>query len=177
MDKESLLKNLQDTKSLVDENKGLSLQKRRFYREPINLFFKIIIGILLFPMFSRLTGALVLHYKSNILDWLLIQILNIVVSFIITPILLSKLIKLGWILMNKTRIKEIDRRISANFNILKKTSEVPEAYYYSYAVDKFIEFILNKRADNLKEAINLLELEYKHEETMEQLGYISTLKY
>ncbi len=38
-----------------------------------------------------------------------------------------------------------------------KSSEVPPVYHNSYALDWMVEALINKRADNMKEAINLFE--------------------
>ena len=34
---------------------------------------------------------------------------------------------------------------------------VPKDYCYPYAIDKFVTYFRNRRADNIKEAINLFE--------------------
>lgn len=57
------------------------------------------------------------------------------------------------------RLIEIENKVEQNINMLQKDSILPKAYWNSFAINKIIEYLINLRADSLKEAINLFENE------------------
>ena len=54
-----------------------------------------------------------------------------------------------------------------------ESSEIPSKYHYSFALQTMIEYFDTKRADTLKEAINLLELELQHRERIDAINNVS----
>ena len=78
---------------------------------------------------------------------------------------------------NRQRMIEIENLVGEKMGLLKSFSEVPEDYWYCYAVDQLISYFNNKRADTLKEAINLLESDIKHAQQMGQLQTLNVQAY
>ncbi|MBT9168900.1 MAG: hypothetical protein DDT19_02251 [Syntrophomonadaceae bacterium] len=72
------------------------------------------------------------------------------------------------ILQIDEEINEIKNKIAAPIEMLGKISIVPQKYWYPLAIDSFIDYVECKRADSLKEAINLFESDKKHDAQMKQ---------
>ncbi|MTI61213.1 MAG: hypothetical protein FH762_14765 [Firmicutes bacterium] len=64
---------------------------------------------------------------------------------------------------------EIENKVEQNINMLQKDSILPKAYWNSFAINKIIEYLINLRADSLKEAINLFENGLRYIEQIEKL--------
>jgi hypothetical protein len=55
---------------------------------------------------------------------------------------------------------------------LKSDSVIPSAYWNSVYLDRINTYFINKRADSVKEALNLLESDIKHDQQMQKLQSI-----
>jgi ABC-type multidrug transport system fused ATPase/permease subunit len=171
---ENLINNLKETKTIIDKITALKKEKGRFYKSPFqSCFFMVIVFIVILVICNWLFGVLVPMFDKNILAWIEKAIISIVITIIIMY-LLEKLIPKIRVLINKDKITVLEEQISSNFKILENISELPKNYWNSYAVDKIIEYFTNRRVENLKEALNLLDLDYKHKEKMEMLEHIDS---
>lgn len=65
---------------------------------------------------------------------------------------------------NSTTISALKNEYSNNLQILDKFSVVPTTFRNKFTVEYLISYLVNKRADNLKEAINIYEQEMRHRE-------------
>ncbi|OUQ86654.1 hypothetical protein B5G50_19490 [Brevibacillus brevis] len=77
---------------------------------------------------------------------------------------------------NKDRIKEIQEYFPKIPDDLQTNSVIPEAYWSSAALIVLEQYLINKRADNLKECLNLYEIEQRHHQTIAQLDEIRNLQ-
>ncbi|OYD57626.1 hypothetical protein CGZ90_13245 [Fictibacillus aquaticus] len=77
---------------------------------------------------------------------------------------------------NRNRINKIISEKEFYFDKLEKESLVPMTYRNLYALDRFITYFKNGRADSLKEAINLFEQEVRHEEQINELRIMQQLQ-
>lgn len=82
----------------------------------------------------------------------------------------------------KKKVKNNIERINEIKFLLKELSEkidpihIPKGYINIYALTKLESYILNKRADNLKEALNLFEQEKRHDQQMQEINTVQQLQ-
>ncbi|WP_026694095.1 hypothetical protein [Peribacillus kribbensis] len=77
---------------------------------------------------------------------------------------------------NKVRIEHLKEQINNSNQYLHKDSIVPQEYLYNEALDRFISYGINKRADSIKEAINLFEEETKHQQSIDELHELQDMQ-
>lgn len=178
MKRDEILDNLQKTSMVIKESEELMAEYKKCthiwsYKE-VNLLFKGIVLLIIWVVIFNILQYI--DYTTSFFDkifdksegWanLFMGFLIFVLPYLIMRFIFSFVCALHNLFkLNKyhNRIGEIEKRVNQNMNRLKE-SILPEAYWYSFAVDKIIEYIKNLRADNLKEAINLFEDDLKHEE-------------
>jgi len=73
----------------------------------------------------------------------------------------------------KNEIDEINSIILATFEEVENISVLPEKYRNIQSIEKIQEYITNKRADSLKEALNLYEDEKMKSQQTRALNRIS----
>jgi hypothetical protein len=170
---EKLLSNLNETKEIIDKITKLNKDKERYYKSPFqSCLLMAIIFVIIIAICSWFLGLLAPGLNKNIFAWILKEVICSVITIIILLLLETFIPKIR-VLIYKDVIKSIEEEVLLNYKILENNSELPKAYWNSYAVNKLIEYFINKRADNIKEALNLLELDYKHKEKMEMLEEIN----
>jgi len=191
MRREELLDNLQKTSIIIRDTEKLMREKKNITTgtfKKVNPLYRIIILIIFYKLvghynivhfFNRLTGGLYGRLYSKIYtitkswDYLLALLLPDIFQLLVILIILKLLGHLSHLLKIKIyrkKLDEIEKRVTQNIEILNKQSVLPKTYWYSAAVDKLIAYLSNRRADDLKEAINIYEYELKQLEQIEKLN-------
>lgn len=116
-----------------------------------------------------------------VIGWIIgILILYLIVNFILT--------KISEIKFKQDEIKHKDifkknseeknrLKIKINNNLIKirDTTILPQDYCYNLnAVNCFLSYLINRRADTLKECINLYHQELQHQEMMDYVGSVES---
>lgn len=78
---------------------------------------------------------------------------------------------------SKEKLAQIQEEYTQNITLMNTYSNVPELYRYIEAVETFLHYITTKRADTLKEVINLYEWEWRHKEKINELKEYYTSQY
>lgn len=76
---------------------------------------------------------------------------------------------------NKDKINEIKRRL-ADLNEEVTPVYIPRTYINDYALSKLKSYFSNRRADTLKEALNLFEDEMRHNQQMREINTVRELQ-
>lgn len=178
--KDVLIDNLQRTLILTKEKE--KLKNTRFYYSFIDIPVKVLMAthvflyILLLIVSYKIFNTIDRLINSNsdfllLLFWVgILGLPYLVVKFLPTKII-SSLEK------NKQQANKhiIDKAYSREFKIdslLNEYSVIPSDYRNPYAINSFISYLENQRADTLKEAINLFESDIRHIERMKELEKI-----
>jgi hypothetical protein len=74
--------------------------------------------------------------------------------------------------IHEKAIKEYPTHRKKLMKALQSESIIPAAYWNTVYLELIKTYFVNKRADSVKEALNLLELDIKHNEQMQQLQSI-----
>lgn len=90
------------------------------------------------------------------------------VMLIIFLLFLNRLQIMHRVKKNSPRINELNKEYQELSLSLKNTG-LAEQYSYTYAIEKLINYLSVGRADNLKEALNLFEIELRHDEQLNRL--------
>lgn len=175
--KGALIDNLIKTKMVIDENEEMSNEYARYYRKAIasNGWVFLILYIASICIFYIKFSDMLLEIVHIELTLLQLCILEIIIPFFILKLLIFSLNKIMLKLrvgMNKKRIAEIKENYYFNLKLMDSYSKVPEKYRYSFCMELLITYIQNKRAANLKEALNLFEKDLKYEQQKGELKRI-----
>ncbi len=163
---ESLVYNLWRTKTIVDEIDGLISEYNYYKRPPLSKIGAVGVGIAVWWVSFVLCFVLARSFNYLSLFEVIIVPLWIGVLF---PQLYSWYMRENKLRKHRLRMLEIEDEVEGKVELLKSFSEVPRDYWYSYGVNSLLSYFQNKRADTLKEALNLLDLDIKHEERMGRL--------
>jgi hypothetical protein len=158
MGKEELLKNLSYTKNILLENGKLKKEwKTIYYQKPqtISLKWSIIITIVFATSID----------KSHPLVSLLC-LLSPIWVYRYNKKMVSQ--KSSFMVIKKS---EIDEQLQQNIEALKK-SVIPPKYQDLWSLNEIKSYLVNQRADTLKECLNLLENDIKHNEQIKNLQVI-----
>lgn len=171
MSKEKLVENLTATNNLICQVEELNAEYEHYHR-PFKLhtvFMFLGIGIMMVPMYHIVDFILGL----GIIDFWLIQLVFVssilfvpIIVIVISTLIINKTIRENRIKKNQARIYEIEDFIVQANHLLEVNSELPRMYWYSYASGSILAYIINRRADSLKESLNLYEVELRHQEQM-----------
>ncbi len=183
-----LVKDLQKTYNLLLQNQAIDKEYKMLHEASVpNLYY------LGFFIMSLITYGLIMFEVINVLDslqeyipkkgnaFLILLLLGFYFGIFIVVILffmsyIPNKIRKGLVqkklALNKEKIETLVEVYRKNKNYLDNNSIVPNAYQYFYALEWLIRLIENKRADTLKEAINLFESDQQHIEKMNELRAI-----
>lgn len=161
-----LLENLQQTRKLVLENidaqdKAKALKSKLLKSDIDSLIiipaFFISFAVIYFNK-EMLIQSIFLTNKIeiNAIIVLFIFLLINILAFIYGRKFKKNIIK-NRLSNNKNQFEKYDSIINSTYDDCVNNSQLPDTYWDINSIDKIIEYIKNKRADNLKEAINLLE--------------------
>jgi hypothetical protein len=187
-----IIANLEQTKELIKTNlaanEKLTVIKRKLNKSSIESFY-MILGVVLGLLSMVTVNALVQVFVVRIFltNHLLIGMLlatGLGVGSLIWMIFMFKKIgfkqreKLVEKRFNKMKneIELINEEISKTYSDCDTITILPPKYRNLHAVDKIKEYVQNKRADSLKEAINLYEDELLKMQQMRMLSSISQLQ-
>jgi hypothetical protein len=153
VEKDELLRNIRYTKNILLEIEKLHAQFRRNNKlpRPIKLKRWLIIGIILAVIFNRI---------YPLFSWLCL--ISIVVGYFYN-------IKVSE--QRKSYYSLEDEQIRQKKEELIE-SVIPNEYQDTQSLNKIESYLINQRADNLKECLNLLEDERKHNEQIRNLQEI-----
>lgn len=173
MNKSELRQNLQNTCELwrgIDEINNENNELRTSDLGYCIMFFGggiTILGYLIYVLWNA--------SDNNIFIMLASCIYYIVKGFIPVAIILIIIYVIHLVLnkyeciKNAVKIQENNSKKNNIANNIRRMTVVPESYININYIRRFIQYIDNQRADNLKECINLLEEEFRHNEKMKTL--------
>ncbi len=161
-----LLSKLKESKTIIDETAELLRKRDKYDTTPFGI--GVIVFIILVYLINSIL-SLVLHWPNGLLPFLLKGIISIILTIPLIKVVSNKFIPMTIKSFRKGKINAIQNKINNNHDRLEKIDVLPENYWTPYRANKIIEFIVNKRADNLKEALNLLESDVKHKELIEEM--------
>ncbi|MDG5789311.1 hypothetical protein QA612_17765 [Evansella sp. AB-P1] len=161
-EKNILLAEISYYKKLVDEYVSLNSELNEYYVRPIDM---------------SLWKRILIFFVSYVLIVNIFRIFGlilIVILFYLFFIWPSQNVR-GKLKKNMSRIDEIHIKLK---NIENKINPelIPDNYINQYALSKLESYLVNKRADTLKEALNLFEQEKRHDEQMNELSIIHQIQ-
>lgn len=119
-------------------------------------------GIILFFVLIFIIGIIINSPENNSLFRFLGIILIIFLLFLNSLQIRHRVKK------NSSRINELNKEYQ-DLSLSLKSTDLAEQYSYTYAIEKLINYLSVGRADNLKEALNLFEVELRHDEQLNRL--------
>ncbi len=177
--KQELLANLEQTKEIIKRNlqansKLNSLQKElaKNNTEVWYTLLGVIIGISALVVSSTSLQKLKNYEPIFILIPIGLVVLSIVLFRRLGKVKEKSLIRKRFE-TRKNEIDEINSIILATFEEVENISVLPEKYRNIQSIEKIQEYITNKRADSLKEALNLYEDEKMKSQQTRALNRIS----
>jgi len=174
-DIESLKKEQLEQMNKKDQLKRGPLRHVYHYKE-LNSLFAIVIVAYLFFFHILFSSTLIYFYHFfTIIDLFLFRMFLVLILFLIIPITLYFVLMIGtnYLLKRWMNYEEKENETSLALeemieaqttlkNQLSKQTSIPNYYLKTYALNKFETHFLHQRADSLKEAINLFEVEQQH---------------
>lgn len=157
--KESLLKDLNSSRML--SNKKHFLEKKVAKMEKHYSLFRRLLYSFLTPIAIRIISGM---FPSPISDML--QMTEVLSPFIVFFILTKKK-------------KSIDPELKKNYSEIKKLNTrmyklgVPYDYQTNHALDSFLQYLRNYRADTLKECIKAYEQDVQHERVVQSMDNVA----
>ncbi|WP_232698573.1 hypothetical protein [Brevibacillus daliensis] len=175
-EKKYTLLNLDFTESLIKDWHKLQDELNYYFKKPINLRFNdhikifialpLVTAIITLIIFGRKDGKFIFDVLPDLFSFFFLVIYPLSIFIINRNAIVAKKRKYA------KRIQEIPILQKKLFQELKSKSDIPEDYWYLYALEKMKKYINNNRADSLKECINLFEHEEQHYARMRELRNI-----
>jgi hypothetical protein len=171
-----LIKNIELSESLIQEMLRLDTKVDRIMKKPIRLGcfgHFIMLAILCFAVMS-LIPLLVerLYWDGDFETVIAIILIMVCFSYMVIVLVINRTA----LAMKKSDhakfLKEYPMKRKLLFLKLTAESVIPAAYWSMECLYAMKTYLNNKRADNLKEAINILEEEMRHNARMSQLAAI-----
>lgn len=183
LQKKELIENLEKTKAIIKRNVSadaklfsIKFEIQKTYASKLFLGLAFIASYLTLGVSMGLASSHDIIKEDTMLYFLLLAIGFVVLIFIVIrrlgKKLEKKLIKQRF-KKRESEINELNNIIIQSFEECELTSILPEKYWNLQAIDKIISYFINKRADSLKEAINLFEDESIKSKHMNMLNSIS----
>lgn len=136
--------------------------------------FIYIIGGIIFELLPEMESGTTTTGIIVVIAWIGMVIL----TFIIYPIILVSINETQVkhkLHIHSLRIKQIIQQERSLVNHIGK-SIIPMAYCYPRAINTFENYIINKRADTIKECLNLYEQERRNNKSMNELRNLRALQ-
>jgi len=179
-----LLQNLRFTYSQIEamDKKAKEYQKKEVQYKLLtgkpnyfsNLFFFLFVINSFYWFWQALLTHKVLDFSNKILIGVAINV-ALYVFFKIINFTLSMISKIFFDKINqekKTILEGELKRLNSEYQNIRITlankTVISQSYWNLFAVNRFITYIANRRADTLKEAINLYEREIQDQKVQEQ---------
>lgn len=192
MGKNELLLNIDETRNLIKKLQNIHRSLTSLYKKPIklgclgHLVFFIVYWIAVSFSLAYILGVVFypikLVFPQNMVDSFgtAIAILILVIVAFSYPYLFN--------LINKKRLKvnaeiaksadtirlELEKQTIIDY--IKTHSVIPDDYCYLHALNTFEKYLINNRADSLKECINLFEQEKRHDEQLQEIRVIQQIQ-
>lgn len=180
--KDELIHNIDLTLTVVEQLEIANERVKRIRRKPIrgalSLHFAIVsvvtalIGILfLLDEFGTFGSTYIFITRDNLLYFLLVPLVGYpsALYFFNLYVLISK----RW--LYRDELEKLELRRLGMMEKLNNHSFIPQDYWSVSNLRLLKKYLTNKRADNLKEALNLLEEELRYEQLMSSFGVRSKL--
>ncbi|RQW23073.1 hypothetical protein EH196_04510 [Bacillus sp. C1-1] len=177
-----LVKKIEDT--LTQQN-HLEAKQKQLERGPLrhlyhvkdlNSLFAVCILVYLFVFHTVFSAALITLYQLfSTIDVLFISFISMFILFVCMPIFVYFLLiwsmnqlfkrwlhydhKVHEVSLALKEAREVEQELKQT---LSNQTTIPMYYLKTYALAKFETYFLRQRADSMKEAINLFELEQQH---------------
>lgn len=188
----NLLNNIQSTRNEVNNIIYINKKIGNYFKEPIKLGFSGHIGALLISFILWLVAfllvVLILIYPLEMIFGE--DLAQLIFNGLGLLLLLGTII--GYVFLYSTTNKKIvESNIKADKNeevvklrqdrdklllSLSSNSNIPKDYWTIDALNTFEKYIINKRAEDLKECINLYEQESRHDEQMREINAMQQLQ-
>ncbi|WP_018921971.1 hypothetical protein [Salsuginibacillus kocurii] len=167
--KEELLSEVRYYKNLVNKFVTLQNEFNDYHTKPLaNL-----------TLWNKLVKLFVLYLISGIV---FISILDNVLLFTITFVgsiyflfVWPKVHVKKKLIRNQPRIREIQSLIEDLENNIRP-KYIPNSYINIYALTRIETYLVDKRADTLKEALNLFEQEKRHDKYMREINLVQQMQ-
>lgn len=167
MSKEELLENIQYTRDILEENIQITNEYWSYYEKPIQLsaFIPFLIAVVSYIFFYMVIPN---HKEvSPLALTIYLMILYSLGIYIANKILLKKKLKDA-----APEMEALSDQYYANIDEMSEYSIIPPDYRIIHALNSFEKYLMNLRADDLKECIHIYEEDCKHNEQMAQLKHM-----
>lgn len=181
MDKKQLLEVISSSKLQIKKLANIREEYREYHMPYYNvaklhIIVKLILGYFLFTLVAS-----PVPFLAAFGGYFLIVVFGLIAIFatIYLYIILEEKINLYQIkkktIKHADRIKEIIEEEKSLMNFLESMN-LPLDYCYPNAIGHFESYLLNQRADSLKECINLYEQEIQHQNQIKELRTIQQIQ-
>ncbi len=175
--KDELLHNIELTLTMVEQMEKANLQAERIRRKPIRLAFSFHFALV--ALLTALIGGFFLldemgvfntEYqwiqRDNLLYFLAVPLIGYpaIVYFANLYVVLAK----RW--LYRDELQKLELRRLGMIEKLNNASYIPSDYWQVAHLTLMRKYLRNKRADSLKEALNLLEEELRYEQLLSSFG-------
>jgi hypothetical protein len=192
MEKEELLLNINETREAVKKVQGIHNQLTSLFKKPMNFgcIGHVIAFTVYVPLMSILVGFVLEIFlipikwitTENTFDvittvWAYSILIGIAISYPYAFNLINKKrSKKNEELFNNELVQKLEKEKLYLLQRINDYTVIPEDYRYVNALNIFEKYLVNQRADNLKECINLFEQEKRHEEEIQELKIMQQMQ-
>lgn len=192
MEKEKLLLNIDETRNMIKKLQNTHSSLTAQYKKPIklgclaNLVGFVIYWFIITFSLAYLLGVVLYPINVMLSDNMADKFGTVIVVLIMIIVAISYPYLLNFI--NKKRMKEnaaiaksdtakrLELEKQTIIQYIETHSVVPADYRYYNALNCFEKYLINHRADNLKECINLFEQEIRHEEQINEIRLLQEMQ-
>lgn len=192
MEKEELLLNIAETRNSIEKLQNIHGRLNALYKPPIkfgclghiisfivywvvvSLAMGWVMDIVLFPVNIMLSDD-ILEKVGEIGAVIIVIVVAISYPYIFNLINKNRNKKNAEISMSQ-EVKRMEMEKQNIIEYIETNSVIPADYRYIGALNTFEKYLINQRADNLKECINLFEQEMRHEEQMNELRNLKQIQ-
>lgn len=177
--KQELLTNLEQTKGIIKRNLQANSKLDSLQKELTKTYTEVwftLLGVLV-GFFALVVSAMSLQKLKNFEPTFILIPFGLIVISIIIFRKLGKMKEKSIVRKRfeerKYEIDEINSAILKTYEESEKVSVLPQKYRNIHSIEKIQEYLINKRADSLKEALNMYEDELMKLQQMQVLNRIS----